>query len=230
MSKTVTTLNKRLATIESFVDDGFDHIWDCCCDHGKLGKQLLRNQSAPHIHFVDIVPSIIDTLNQSLAKGAWPKNSEYSVYCQDVAKLPLDKFSPSDKHLIIIAGVGGKLTLSFVAELAKQYGHLNLQFLLCPLRHQFELRQGASAAGLSLVNEQLIEHDKRFYEVMLLSNDAGEAIADVGSVLWQHATPMHVRYLQGIVAHYQRMANSPTSDVANELEQYQTLLASITHQ
>ncbi|QSA20815.1 SAM-dependent methyltransferase, partial [Vibrio furnissii] len=35
-------LSKRLQTIEKLVTQHYDHIWDCCCDHGFLGMTLLQ--------------------------------------------------------------------------------------------------------------------------------------------------------------------------------------------
>ncbi|WP_198595364.1 SAM-dependent methyltransferase, partial [Vibrio lentus] len=48
-------LSNRLQTLHSLVSNDYQHIWDCCCDHGFLGVQLLSDNKAPLIHFVDIV-------------------------------------------------------------------------------------------------------------------------------------------------------------------------------
>ncbi|HSC68256.1 MAG TPA: SAM-dependent methyltransferase, partial [Cellvibrio sp.] len=55
-------LGKRLQQIELMVTANYDHIWDCCCDHGLLGAALLARKAAPHIHFVDIVPELMRKL------------------------------------------------------------------------------------------------------------------------------------------------------------------------
>lgn len=44
----------------------YSHVWDCCCDHGFLGINLLARKAAPYIHFVDIVPELINPLTDQL--------------------------------------------------------------------------------------------------------------------------------------------------------------------
>lgn len=57
-------LSKRLQQIDHMVKHGYDHIWDCCCDHGFLGASLLEREAAAHIHFVDIVPELINNVTK----------------------------------------------------------------------------------------------------------------------------------------------------------------------
>ena len=42
--------------------DEFDTFYDVCCDHGVLGFQLAHEKPSSQIHFVDVVPSIIENL------------------------------------------------------------------------------------------------------------------------------------------------------------------------
>ena len=96
----------------------YDHIWDCCCDHGLLGAALLARSAAPSIHFVDIVPELMRELENKLHRFH-PKNaqsnSQWQTHCIDASSLPLQKFS--GKHLVIIAGVGGDLMTDLVREI-----------------------------------------------------------------------------------------------------------------
>ena len=59
-------ISKRLKAINQLVPDGYDHIWDCCCDHGVLGMLLLERKAAPTVHFVDQVPAIMALLEARL--------------------------------------------------------------------------------------------------------------------------------------------------------------------
>lgn len=61
----ILKLNKRLKQIEQMVTSDYTHIWDCCCDHGFLGAALLSRQAAMNIHFVDIVPELMDKLEKN---------------------------------------------------------------------------------------------------------------------------------------------------------------------
>jgi len=84
-------LGKRLKNIESMVIENYDHIWDCCCDHGLLGAALLARQAAPHIHFVDIVAELMNELEKKLNRF-FPVDSgsasQWQAHCMDVSALP----------------------------------------------------------------------------------------------------------------------------------------------
>ncbi|PUZ92809.1 SAM-dependent methyltransferase, partial [Vibrio vulnificus] len=61
-------LSKRIQAIAEMVNQEYDHIWDCCCDHGYLGFELLRRSPNTTVHFVDIVPTLTDKIDHTLAQ------------------------------------------------------------------------------------------------------------------------------------------------------------------
>ncbi|MGB1237430.1 MAG: tRNA (adenine(22)-N(1))-methyltransferase [Pseudomonadales bacterium] len=209
-------LGKRLAAIAHQVKGPYHAIWDCCCDHGQLGMALLASQHAQTVHFVDCVPSITAQLQTTLATCASATN--YRVHTMDVFDLPLDQApcvqSPPLAQLIVIAGVGGELTLAMVQHLAARFASHSLEFLLCPVRHQYALRQGLINSGLSLVDEVLIEENRRFYEIIHLSNTPRDAAAQStaqapltplqprGSKLWQPFGELQQHYLTKQLQHW----------------------------
>ncbi len=190
-------LSNRLQTLHSLVSNDYQHIWDCCCDHGFLGVQLLSDNKAPQIHFVDIVPSLMNGLEDKLTRYFPQDNSDqqtvtsqWQVYCMDVAAIPLQKHT--GKHLVIIAGVGGDLTQKLVDDIHRQHPDKDIDFLLCPVHQQFELRSHLKALKFGLIDEVLIEENRRYYEILLVSNNQGEAeksqnvneISSVGDKIW----------------------------------------------
>lgn len=221
--KSTQLLSKRLMLIDSLVSDNYQHIWDCCCDHGYLGQHLAHRGAAPRVHFVDIVPEIIAQLKEKLL-GREDVPSQMHVYCCDVALLPLNDFHHHDKHLIIIAGVGGDLTLSMVKALVAEHPDKQLEFILCPLRQQVHLREQLAGGGLSLLDEQLVKDDKLFYEVIHVTTGAGEPLIGIGSKLWQQPSEWHVEHLNIMLAHVKRMANNPHNNVAETIAAYQRIL------
>jgi len=223
-------LSVRLRTIDQLITPDVTHIWDCCCDHGYLGRYLLERAAAPHIHLVDIVPEIMEKLAAVMPQSQPMIGSQYHLYCQDVAKLPLHRFLADDKHVIIIAGVGGDLTLQIVEQLVVDNPELTLEFILCPLRQQFNLRQQLAKRGLKLIDEQLVKDDKLFYEVIHLTTGEGDPIVGIGSKLWQQPNQWHVPHLEIILGHFTRMANNPHNDVQSAINDYQQLLTQLTSQ
>jgi tRNA (adenine22-N1)-methyltransferase len=226
-------LGKRLKQIETMVAENYDHIWDCCCDHGLLGAALLVRQAAPYIHFVDIVPDLMSQLETKLRhfypeKSTSHVHSQWQVHCMDVSALPLQKFS--GKHLVIIAGVGGDLMAELVYAIHQKHTNTEIDFLLCPVHHQFTLRRQLIHLNLSLLAEALVVEKQRFYEVMLVSNraHAPSSISPVGSVIWQATTPEQAKvaagYLSKTLAHYKRMQLRADSDVQHIIEAYSAVV------
>ncbi|MDF2177271.1 tRNA (adenine(22)-N(1))-methyltransferase TrmK [Aliiglaciecola sp. CAU 1673] len=215
-------LGQRLTQLEKMVTGPFDHIWDCCCDHGLLGASLLSRKVGKTVHFVDIVEKLIDEVNAKLLRfyphGAW------QTHCLDVSLLPLEKYQ--GKQLIIIAGVGGDLMMDFVSALVKNHRAAELEFLLCPVYHQYALRQRLIELELGLIDEVLVEDNQRFYEILHLSV-YGEALANVhpvGDKLWQANSEEEAlraqRYLHKTLAHYQRIEKGGKVDVREEIAAY----------
>ncbi len=231
-------LGKRLKQIESLVGTGYTHIWDCCCDHGLLGAALLSRRAAPHIHFVDIVPALMTSLENKLMTFFPPNktlhdssaNSQWHIHCVDTALLPLDQVD--GKQLVIIAGVGGDLMTDFINAICKRHPNLELDFLLCPVHHHFTLRQQLIQHQFNLLHEVLIEENQRFYEILLVTKTSGNTlptspISPVGHQIWHCTnaaqTAIAHRYLQKTIAHYQRMQLRPNVDVQHIIQAYEAI-------
>lgn len=202
----------------------YDHIWDCCCDHGFLGASLLNRQAAANIHFVDIVPSLMSEVESKLQRFYAHSSSKWHTHCLDVAKLPLEQYS--GKHLIIIAGVGGDLMMRFISEIRRQYSNLKIDFLLCPVHHQFALRQKLIELDFGLIDEVLLEENSRFYEIIYVSTKAEERIpvAITGSRIWHCNSEQQAasagKYLRATLNHYRRMQSGNSADVQHIIDAY----------
>ena len=226
--KTNIKLSKRLQQIEEMVTFQYPHIWDCCCDHGLLGFSLLSRQTSSKIHFVDVVPELMTKLTHKLER--FFSNSIWQTHCLDVAKLPLAQHQ--GKHLVIIAGVGGDLMIHFIEAIYQQYKHLDIDFLLCPVHHQYALRQKLIALDFSLQDEVLIEDNQRFYEIMLVSSSGKKLreelsynntkISPVGDKIWQATSNKQSdivnKYLLKTLQHYQRIQQGVAQGKANSVQ------------
>lgn len=204
-------LSKRLQQIQNMVTSQYDHIWDGCCDHGLLGFSLLTSQANSTVHFIDIVPKLMVNLESKLKRFC--PSLPWKTHCIDVATLPLAQYQ--GKHLVIISGVGGDLMIQFIDAIYQQNKNLNIDFLLCPVHHQFSLRQKLITLNFSLKDEVLIEENQRYYEILLvsssgekLSNESSK-ISPVGDKIWQSTSQEQTKtikkYLQKTLGHYQRI-------------------------
>jgi tRNA (adenine22-N1)-methyltransferase len=224
-------LSKRLTQIESMVMPGYTHIWDCCCDHGLLGAELLSRQAAEHVHFVDVLPELIDRLTDKLQRFYLHLHAAWHTHCLDVAALPLGQYS--GKQLIIIAGVGGTLMTRFIQAIHQRNPTANIDFLLCPVHQEYGLRQQLIALGFSLKQENLVKDNQRFYEILLVSTGQEQTgvcrnISPIGDVIWQVGTPEQERvakgYLNKTLKHYQNMQWGNSEDVQHVIDAYRAVV------
>jgi tRNA (adenine22-N1)-methyltransferase len=223
-------LGKRLKKLASLVDDHYDHIWDCCCDHGYLGAELLTRSLNAHLHFVDIIEPIMHELETKLCVYFSQNQHDWSVHCLDAGKIPLNRYS--GKHLIIIAGVGGDLMLRIMNEIQTNFPESDIDFLLCPVHHQFKLREQLSNWQYGLLYECLIKENQRFYEIIKVSAPASSSTSEktihpVGEAIWLWHNDQERKntqqYLSESICHYQRMLLSHDSDVLHIVQAYQSI-------
>lgn len=223
-------IGKRLQQLQSMVTEPYDHIWDCCCDHGLLGAALLRQHPNAFVHFVDVVPALIESLTERLTQH-FADTPRWQALCMDAGALPLD--THKGRHLIIIAGVGGDLMMAMIARLQDTHPDLALDFLLCPVHHQYALRTMLIKRRFGLKAECLVEENRRFYEVLLVTSQRGDAtqcfdVSPVGSLLWQVTDKtqraMQKQYLLKTLSHYERIQRGKPDEVAAILKAYQQVV------
>jgi len=238
-------ISPRLQLIASLVQHHYDDIWDCCCDHGLLGANLLENHPDSTLHFVDVVPDLMQEISVKL-NHFYPASAEgitrWQVHCLDVALLPLA--DNTHRQLIIVAGVGGDLLIRLVEAILKAHPHHHLEFILCPVQHTFAVRKSLQQHKLGLICEHLIEDNRRFYEVLHVSTQSQVKITAIGSQMWDLTRTRDQRYLHKTLSHYQRIQTGSqnklmtqkvdslnSTDFHTELstiiEAYQALLAMI---
>lgn len=217
--RTPLKISQRLQHINTLINAPYDHIWDCCCDHGLLGAALLKRKAARNIHFVDVVPNLMlevkhklqrfypDTeLEQQstlLCSSLNEAQSYWQVHCADVAKLDLAE--KSQRQLIIIAGVGGDLTIELVQQIIERHPQHSLEFILCPVHHIYKVRTAMQKLGLGLVDEHLMQENKRFYEILYLSTTSQIPLTSVGSAMWDLERELDRDYLQKSLKHYRNI-------------------------
>jgi tRNA (adenine22-N1)-methyltransferase len=175
------------------------------------------------VHFVDIIPSLMqdveDKLQRFFPQGKHTSHNKepahginWEVHCLDVSRLPI--MTDNSRQLIIIAGVGGALTLKLVQAIRLAHPQQALDFLLCPVHHQFVLRQGLKALKLGLVDEQLIVENGRFYELIYVSTHSRTELSAQGDKLWLHDINISQAYLKRTLTHYRNMLRHSTKNDA----------------
>ncbi len=207
-------LGRRLQQLSDHVSRPYTHIWDCCCDHGLLGMDLLQRKMADTVHFVDIVPSLMAQVETQLHLHFPGESSNWCIYCMDVAHAPFVLDSQHDLDiLIIIAGVGGDLMVELLKAISAKYPDIACEFLLCPVHHQNKVRQTLIDLEFGLLAETLVEENGRYYEILHVTKSAYQPLSLIGSQMWDLSRQQDQNYLAKVVQHYQRKA------LRSELEQ-----------
>lgn len=222
-------LSHRLEQINQMVTDQYDQIWDCCCDHGFLGVALLQRSAAKKVHFVDVVPSLTESIQAQLEclPAAVLGGCDWQVHCMDVSTLTLPV--SEGRQLVIIAGVGGDLTLQLAQAITRNHPNQDLDFMLCPVRQHYQLREGLAELGYGLLNERLLRENKRFYEVIHVSNRSDRPISPIGDLMWDLSRPLDCEYLSRTIAHYERSGRSGAQQAEQILARYRALQLRLEH-
>ena len=231
---------QRLKHIDAMITRDYDHIWDCCCDHGLLGLMILERETSKMVHFVDVVESILIDLREKLEKyfPLQSSRSKWLIHHQDLNFLRLlnqDDCQLSNRteetHLVIIAGVGGEQLIEFLDSIIHSHRDLYLEFILCPVHHNFKVRSRLIDLGLYCINECLIEENNRYYEILHVCTKnkkssvdsvfSGEKktvgfspVSPAGDAMWDLNNVHHKYYLLRTIQHYQRVSNQTCSNAS----------------
>lgn len=192
----------------------YDRVWDCCCDHGYLGIEIVREALCEKLIFVDQVPHITQQLRTNLAcfseddsKNGCSENG-YDILTCDASALCLDS---NLNHLVILAGVSGRSVLMIMQALLQNHKTGQIDFLLCPTKSLYDVREYLVENQFYLLYESIVTEKKRQYEVIHVRSPGSRgqkqnelrAISYTGE-MWCGDNPEHRRYLAKLIAHYQR--------------------------
>ena len=198
-----------------------DIIWDCCCDHGYLGMHILNAGLADTIRFVDQLPHIIERLAGQLALQP---HTNYETITASVADLQPEA---DRQHLIILAGIGGEIMAQLMSHLTMAKGSYSAEYIFCASATQFDIREYLNRHNFLLKEEQFIVSGKQSYELIYCATsttDHGQPVSLTGN-MWQQDNPDHVRYLNMLHDHYQRMHRYKPDDWSHKaVRAYNTLI------
>lgn len=225
-SKKLLRPGSRLSQLESMLEHPYSVIWDCCCDHGLLGMSLLKRRRACEVIFVDILVEQMNKLEAILRINCPLEEYTWQVCCDDVKNIVV----PTDQsQLFIIAGVGARQTVEFINSLCASASDIQFDLLICSVHGNYMVRQSLITHGYKLRYERIIFENNRFYEGIYVSHRGHEKIVPTGSRMWDWSNPYHQDYWQRIVGHYRQKAKKDPEHYQSIINDYETLLASISN-
>lgn len=219
-------LGARLRAIYEWIESAqaiqsYQEIWDCCCDHGYLGIKILAQELCEQVYFVDQARHLIDDLQQRLK--VYPAD-RYQAFTADAGQLQL---APDKRPLIIIAGIGGELSIDIIHQILHNHQGHSLDFLFCPTTTQFDLREYLAEKPFELLHETMVTEKGRDYEIICARWNSPQPhpqpVSKTGEH-WDLNDAVHHRYLSKLIRHYQRRTLGENAREARRvLTIYQTL-------
>lgn len=195
-----SSLGPRLNAIHELVagiqqKNSYPCIWDCCCDHGYLGIKILSENLCEKLLFVDQLPHIINELAERLAPYS---NGKYELIAADAGEL---SFATQQRHLVILAGVGGECTVEIISAIESKHPDVQIDYIFCPSTSQNALREYLAENNFGLLFESIVCEKKRCYEIIFvqgkaMKNELPRVLASCN--LWEEDNPVHQRYLSKI--------------------------------
>jgi tRNA (adenine22-N1)-methyltransferase len=234
--KLLQSIGPRLDSIFSLIAEPqvtvpYDCIWDCCCDHGYLGRKMLQHKLAETVCFVDQVSHITEKLSVQLEKEP---SGNYQVHTGDAGEL---FFSGDERHLVIIAGVTGNNVITIIQAILDNLPSMakhqpQIDFIACPTRGSYDVRSFMITRNCSLKGEFIISEKGRQYEVIYISapgntipSSRQKPISAVGN-MWDGKCADHGKYIDERIRHYQRESQAGGRlEAKSALASYQAIKA-----
>lgn len=213
--------SKRLQLIADMVDGDYSHIWDCCCDHGLLGFEIMKRQSSK-VHFVDCEKKLTDALQLRLETYG-PEPALWQVHCEDVCQMALPE---ERKQLVIIAGVGGDTCIEMVQSLLERYPDHRLDFMLCPVRQLELVRFSLASSAVGLLCDAFVEERGRCYEVLYLRQNHSRSLGVIAQDMWQPKNSSQRRYIEKRIDYLSHPCKTEQPERGAALQSYWALLQS----
>lgn len=160
-------LSKRLQAVADLVSSGLT-VADVGTDHGYIPIYLIESGKCKQALAMDV--------NQGPLLRAKEHITEHGLEGQIETRL-----SDGVKHLkvgecdaVVIAGMGGALTIKILED-GKQIFKSLTEFILQPQSELYKVRTYLLEQGYSIVAEDMVQEDGKFYPMMKVINGASDA-------------------------------------------------------
>lgn len=151
-------LSHRLEKITKFIPKN-SIVGDIGTDHGYIPIYLIKNQIAKRVIASDISENSLNKTKENI------KNYRMEEYIDPRLGDGLDVVLPFEIDTIVIAGMGG-LLIRDILDKDKDTTNSISHFILQPNIAAKELREYLYENNFTIIDEELVEEDNRFYEII----------------------------------------------------------------
>ena len=218
-------LDGRLAAVAALVPRGA-RAADVGTDHAYLAIALLNEQD------VDMVIATDKNEGPCAAARRTISASGFTNRVQVRLGDGLAPLSPGEVDTVCIAGMGGGLIASILAEGAEVLAEAS-RLVLQPMNDAAALRQWLYDNGWHIVEESLATADGRLYEIIAAEPGTEETpepwLLTLGPVLWRDRPPLFARHAKAQTERLRRILyGMEKSKTARESEAYRKIAGELS--
>lgn len=151
-------LSKRLQAVADSVTKG-NRVADVGCDHAYISINLIQQNIAPHVIAMDVNKGPLERGRENIERLGFSDKVETRL------SDGLNKLNPGEVDTILIAGMGGALTVRILEEgltSVKKCKELVLQ----PQSELFFVRKFIEQIEFEIIAEQMLIDDGKYYTII----------------------------------------------------------------
>ena len=148
-------ISERIKRIASYIKP-YKVIADVGCDHGYLIKYAFDNYDITEAYAIDNKKGPLDSAKNNL--------KDYN----NVKYFLSDGLDSVDENVevVVIAGMGGMLIKDIISNNISRIDNVK-RFVLQANKNVYELRKFMNDNGFMISNEEILEEDGKFYEIVV---------------------------------------------------------------
>ncbi len=154
-------LSKRLQAVADLVTPG-NRVADVGCDHAYTSIYLVENGISPHIIAMDVNQGPIDRAKENIVKYGYESRIETR------RSNGLQKLTAGEADTILIAGMGGALTLQILEEKPEVVTGVQ-ELVLQPQSELSKVRSTLTEHRFTIIQEDMVKDDGKYYVMMKVS-------------------------------------------------------------
>ena len=153
-------LSKRLQAVADLVSNGM-FVADIGTDHGYIPIYLMETGKSPKVLAMDVNEGPLLRAKEHIAEHQLPIETRQSDGVQNL--------QPGECDCVLIAGMGGALTIKIMEEGETIFRQLK-EFVLQPQSELSKVRQYLYNQGYCIIAEDMVLEDGKFYPMMKVIN------------------------------------------------------------
>lgn len=148
-------ISERIKRIASYIKP-YKVIADVGCDHGYLIKYAFDNYDITEAYAIDNKKGPLDSAKNNL------KDYNNVKYFLSEGLDSVDE----NVEVVVIAGMGGMLIKDIISNNISRIDNVK-RFVLQANKNVYELRKFMNDNGFMITNEEILEEDGKFYEIVV---------------------------------------------------------------